>query len=299
MANSPRTHLINQSALYRLTRRQKLANLLHLTDAELRSLTKYCQILYRETDIPKKSGEGTRHIENPAKILKKVQSRIATLLSRIDPPDFLFCPVKRRCYVTNAAQHHGNRVVKTLDIKNYFPSTSSKRVYWFFSSVMQCNKDIAETITQLATFREHLPTGSPLSPIMAFFAHYDMWNDIAEICTQNGCKLTVYIDDVTVSGEHVPESLMWDIKKKIHSTGHQYHKEKAFFDKSAEVTGVFVSQNGISVPNKQFRKLRLNLKAAKAAGDNQNAKAQQKLAGLQGQVAQIKKVADFIRAKRG
>ncbi|WP_413989692.1 hypothetical protein ACMDCR_27655 [Labrys okinawensis] len=110
------SYTLEQSSLYRMTRRARLAELLGLTDAQLRHVTKYADTLYREFDQPKKSGSGTRHIEDPAKLLKTAQGKLAKLLSRIAPPDFLFCPVKRRSYVTNAARHRGNRVIRSLDI---------------------------------------------------------------------------------------------------------------------------------------------------------------------------------------
>ncbi|SDH19981.1 reverse transcriptase family protein [Bosea robiniae] len=289
------THDLGQSSLYRLVRRRRLGELLDLTDAQLRYLTKYADTLYRESDVPKKNGDGTRHIEDPAKLLKQAQSRLATLLSRITPPEFLFCPVKRRCYVTNAAQHRGHRVVRSLDIHKYFPNTTSRRVFWFFSSVMKCDRSMAGTLTKLACYREHLPTGSPLSPIMAFFAHYDMWNEIAAICRREGLTLTVYVDDVTVSGDKVSESLVWEIRQAIHRSGLRHHKEKAFYDRPAEITGVIVTAAGIEVPHKQFRKLRLAVAAAKEAGSRQTKKAQEKLDGLKGQLAQIQKVSATLQ----
>lgn len=295
MSTRRKTHALDQSSLYRLVRRRRLGELLRLTDAQLRHLTKYADTLYRETDIPKKNGDGTRHIEDPAKLLKDAQALLAKLLSRITPPDFLFCPVKRRCYVTNAAQHRGHRVVRSLDIHKYFPNTTSRRVFWFFASVMKCEDDVAGTLTSLSCYRGHLPTGSPLSPIMAFFAHYDMWNEIAAICRREGLTLTVYVDDVTVSGERVPERLMWEIKQVIHGTGLRYHKEKAYFDRPAEVTGTILDGDRIAVPHKQFKKLRLALQSAKAAGLRQTKKSQEKLDGLKGQVSQIRKVAAALR----
>lgn len=292
MPTEPRTHPLNQSSLYKLTRRAKLARLLGLTNGQLRSLSRNSSRLYREKDIPKKDGQGLRHIEDPAKLLKVTQRRIADILAKITPPKFLYCPVKRRCYVTNAAQHRGNRVVKSLDIKKYFPNTKAQRVFWFFATVMQCERDIAATITSLACFDGHLPTGSPLSPIMAFYAHYDMWSKIEEVCDRHAITLTVYIDDITVSGEKVPETAMWEIKQAIHGTGLRYHKEKEFFDRPAEVTGVFVKGSQLSAPDKQYKKLRIAESAsASALGGVAAYKAKQQIAGLTGQLAQIQAVA--------
>lgn len=291
MSNRRATHTIEQSSLFRLTRRRRLAQLIGLSDAQLRHVTKYADNLYREFDQPKKNGTGIRHIEDPDKLLKHAQAKLAKLLCRITPPDYLFCPVKRRCYVTNAAQHRNQRVVRSLDLHKFFPSTTSKRVFWFFNSIMQCDRDMAGTLTRLATYKEHLPTGSPLSPIMAYFAHLDMWSEISAICRREGLTLTVYIDDVTVSGAAVRDRVLWAIKQVIARAGLRYHKEKAYFDRAAEVTGVFVERGKISVPHKQFKKLRLGLEAAKTPGLRQSKEAQEKLDGLKGQLAQIQKVA--------
>jgi hypothetical protein len=292
MSTEPRTHPLNQSSLYKITRRSKLARLVGLTDSQLRYLSKNSGRLYREKDVPKKDGEGLRHIEDPAQLLKVTQRRIAEILAKITPPNFLYCPVKRRCYVTNAAQHRENRAVKSLDIKKYFPNTKAQRVFWFFETIMKCERDIAATITNLACFNGHLPTGSPLSPILAFYAHYDMWTKISTVCDHHALTLTVYIDDITISGTKVPESAMWEIKQAIHGTGLRYHKEKAFFDQPAEVTGVFVDGAKLTAPHKQFKKLR-DAEAASNSAKGQIAeyKAKQKIAGLTGQLAQIRAVA--------
>jgi len=297
MPTEQKTHPLDQSSLYKLVRRGRLAQLVGLSDGQLRHVTKHADTLYRECDIPKKNGTGTRHIEDPAKLLKRAQGRLAGLLGRISPPDFLFCPVKRRCYVTNAAQHVGNRVVRSLDIKKYFPNTKSRRVFWFFHDVMKCDRAIAGTLTRLSCFKEHLPTGSPLSPILAFFAHIDMWEKIASICQREGLTLTVYVDDVTVSGAVVPERVIWEIKEAIQATGLRYHKEKTSIDCPAEITGVFVAGDRIEVPNKQFKKLREQQAAAKSAGPRQSKRAQAKLDGLKGQVSQIKRVATSIKTR--
>ena len=266
---------------------RKLAGLLGISVADLR---KFCHSdqLYTEFDIPKKNGT-SRHVENPIRSLKRIQARIARLLSRIAPPDYLYCPVKGRSYVSNAAQHLGNRAVRCLDIKKYFPSTTSQRVRWFFRSIMQCENDLAGTLTSLSTYRGHLPTGSPLSPILAYFAHHDIWESVAQVARSNGLTLTVYIDDVTLSGPRVPKKVIWEIEKIIHASGLRYHKEKRYFDRPAEITGVLVNNEKLRAPNRQHKKLhQAKLTLLKMKGLERQ-KAILRIAGLSGQLDQIKK----------
>ena len=291
MPTSTDRHPLDQSPFYKLRSKRKLADLLRISQAELRQMCRSANEVYREFSVPKKDG-ALRRVEDPARQLKLVQARIARQLGKIRPPYYLFCPVKGRCYVSNAAQHRGNRVVHCLDVRKYFPSTTSRRVFWFFHTVMQCERDVAATLAKLATYQGHLPTGSPLSPIMAYFAHYDVWEAVAAICREHGYTLTVYIDDVTISAPKLSPTVLWSVKKAIHASGLRYHKEKAFHDRPAEITGVIVNGEKLVVPNRQLKKIatlrtaiRNEDKRGYRGGDTKQLRL--KLGGLQGQVGQI------------
>ncbi len=281
------TYSLNQSPLYKLRNKKRLAELLGISPSDLKKLSKNADSLYREFPIEKKNG-GFRDVENPSRALKLVQARLARWLSRISPPDYLFCPVKGRCYVSNAAQHLGHRVVRCLDIRKYFPSTSSKRVYWFFNKIMQCDPDIAAIIARIATYKGHLPTGSPLSPIMSYFAHYDVWQTISSICNEHGYKLTVYIDDVTISAPKLSVDVIWKIKSAIHRSGLRYHKEKRYVDAPAEITGVILKDGSLVVPNRQLKKRKeIRQQILQTPQREDVAKLQNRLTGIEGQIAQI------------
>lgn len=244
---------LDQSPLYRLRSRSRLAKLLRLTPGELEKLARGDN-RYSEWDQTNHKGK-TRHIENPHHFLKKAQGRLAALLSKIEPPDFLFCPVKGRSYVTNAKHHVNGDVVVSLDIRAYYPSTSSRRVFWFFNSVLECERDIAGLLTALATWQARLPTGSPLSPILSFYAHVDMWQGIARLVREQECTLSVYIDDLSISGKNVPDRLLWNVKQQIHRCGLRYHKEKHYCGGAKEVTGVIIRDGELTLPNRQHLKI--------------------------------------------
>jgi retron-type reverse transcriptase len=279
------THVLNQSPLYRMRNHRKLAVLLRISPPELRKLS-HSDSAYKEFDIAKKAG-GTRRVENPARPLKLVQARLARILGRITPPEYLFCPVRGRSYVSNAARHRHNRIVRCIDIRKYFLNTLARRVFWFFKTIMLYETDVAETLTKLATYKEHLPTGSPLSPIMAYFAHYDVWQRIAVIANSNGLVLSVYIDDVTLSGKNVPTRVLWEIKKQIHASGLRYHKEKHFIDGPVEVTGVIIRNGKLFAPNRQLKKLHQSKREVSFAGPRSKQMVADRIKGLIGQLKQI------------
>ncbi|WP_375379615.1 reverse transcriptase domain-containing protein [Bradyrhizobium japonicum] len=120
---------------------------------------------------------------------------------------------------------------------------ASSRVYWFFRTILKCEADVADTLTRLSTYRKRLPTGSPLSPFLAYFAYSDTWEKVASVARTHGLTLTVYVDDVTLSGRRVPRKIVWEIQKVIHASGLRYHKEKTYFDRAAEITGVIVDRD--------------------------------------------------------
>lgn len=280
------THSLNQSPLYKTRSRSKLAKLLRVTNSELLALSKRDD-LYSEFDIVKNGGSGSRHVENPTRILKLVQAKLARILGQVNPPDFLFCPVKRRCYVTNAAVHRNNRVIQCLDIQKFFPSTPQRRVYWFFHKIMKCERDIAGLLARLACYQGHLPTGSPLSPIMAYFAYFDLWQKIAKFCSDRGYAFTVYIDDVTISGNRVPRGDIWEVKKWIHGAGLHYHKEKTYIDQPAEVTGTILNRGTIQAPFRQHKKMHEAKSNLANVSDEERASLMGRIAGIEGQIRQI------------
>jgi hypothetical protein len=267
-----------------------LLHLLGVTNDHLEALS-HPGRLYREYDILKPPNK-TRHIEEPRGDLKKVQAQVAKLLGRIQPADYLYCPAKRRCYVTNAARHRHNRVVRCLDLKEFFPNTTRLRVYRFFFEVMQCAGDVAGILANVACCRGHLPTGSPLSPIMAHYAYWDVWNAIAAITANHELIVTVYVDDVTLSGAHVPTHAVWEVKQVLHAAGLRYHKEKKFIDRPSDVTGVISFAGELLTPNRQHLKIR-EAKAKLGASRDEFAKraALARLCGLSAQRIHIARVA--------
>lgn len=289
-------HPLNQSQLYAVRSRGELAKLFGLTRAGLNEILAiehpYSQ---RSIALVRNGKTKIRIIQEPRNALRSIHVGVKKLLSRIEPPDFLFCPVKRRSYVSNAAQHVEAKVVRTLDIHAYFPSTPSHRVYWFFNKIMRCSTDVASVLAQLltvegnsATNDRHLATGSTVSPILSFFAFYDMWHKIAEIAKAAGCILSVYMDDITLSGNAVPEGVVWAIRKQIHSRGLLYHKERYYTRGVGEVTGALIKDGRMSIPNRQRKKAYdTRMRLAVTADPVEAAKLASTLRGLNEQRRQV------------
>ena len=248
----------------------------------------------RSEKIERNGRVKVRLIQEPRGALRPIHETVGRALARIEPPDFLFCPVKRRSYADNAARHCLAKEVRTLDVKEYFPSTPSRRIYWFFNSVMHCSPDVSAVLAKLLTVNGHLATGSTVSPILSYYAFHGMWMAVNNIVCEAGCTLSVYMDDVTLSGEAVPDRVVWQVKQQLHACGLIYHKEKRYSRGVAEVTGVLITNNLPQVPNRQLKKAheaRQRL-AAVAIDTFEAERLRAKLRGLDAQRRQVERARD-------
>jgi hypothetical protein len=286
---APKRHPLNQSRLYRVDSRGKLAGLFGLTrkslDAVLAMERPYTN---RQMEQHRNGKTKSRTIQEPRGDLRPIHSYVSKALSRIEPPEFLYCPVKLRSYVSNARRHADSKEVRKLDVREYFPSTPSYRVYWFFHTVMRCSTDVAAVLAKLLTVEGHLATGSTVSPILSFYAFNDMWRAIAKLAEDAGCILTVYMDDAALSGDAVPDSLVWEVRKAIYSRGLRYHKECRYAHGIAEVTGAIIRGGKLMVPNRQLKKAYEVREALKIAVDPAEVAAlKSRLRGLNDQRRQV------------
>jgi Peduoviridae polymerase len=165
---------IRESRLYCLKSKKRLAGLLNIELSALRKLVSQDDN-YRKFSILQSNGKA-RIVEEPKAELKQVHSRLLKLLSRLEPPPYLHSGTKRRSYVTNAAAHVGKlRIVKT-DIFKFYQSTTHHQVFVGLLREFKCSGDVAKLIADLCTYEGHVPTGSPVSMLIAFYAHKQVFD---------------------------------------------------------------------------------------------------------------------------
>jgi hypothetical protein len=259
---------LRDSPFFNLKSRKKLAELLQTSTRTLAQLSVSSELYsrcwkHKLSDVWLKSApppiqtESYRPIDIPIPRLKKIQSRVANLLARIQTPNFLFSPVKGRSYVDNAAHHIGSNAFWLLDVADYFPSCSANNVARFFRRDLSCSPDVTAILVRLITLGGCLPQGSPCSPILAYYCNRPMWLAIECQTKTADCKLSLYADDITISGGIVPKKLIWEIKKIIHGSGLRLKqsKEASLINQPADITGVIVKNGRTHIPNRQLKKL--------------------------------------------
>ena len=201
------------------------------------------------------NGKG-REIQQPIRWLGVVHSRIGRLLSRIELPDYVFS-CKGRSYVDNARQHLGDFPLAKTDIHKFYPSTSRQMIVRLFVDDFQCAKDIAHHLADICCYRQlQLPTGSPLSGRLAFFSAKDMFDEVAQTAQMNGCKMSLYVDDITLSGDAATKKLLGNVRRSIHRHGlkTKQAKSKTYAGENAKtVTGAIVRGDELYLPNKRHK----------------------------------------------
>ena len=169
------------------------------------------KLAYRTFRIPRRNGR-ERRIEAPKPTLKYIQRLIHESLTRLYGPHpgvHGFRP--GRSIVTNAQNHVGSRYVLNVDLEDFFPSITRKRIYGRLvsGSLFIQQRSIANLIASLSTNAySRLPQGSPSSPVLANIVAAELDADLAKLSGSLGCWYTRYADDITIStsrGEMPPK----------------------------------------------------------------------------------------------
>ena len=200
-----------RSGFFRLNTQRALARLLNRDLKRIKKIVseKGKYYWFKEEEINGK----TRRIQCPIGIMRVLHDRLKILFNRIDRPNFLHAPRHGSSYITNASVHAESDIIVTMDIQQFYPSTTSEHVFQYFVHRLGMRSDVAGLLTKLCTVDEKLAFGSPLSPILCFQVHRHMFTNIEQICYDNGLLITLYVDDIAISGDEVPEKLVFEIKK--------------------------------------------------------------------------------------
>lgn len=227
---------------------------------------------YQLIKINKKFG-GVRELKAPPEKLKRLQKRLADILSSCYEdmyPDSDFKALshgfmKNKSILTNSTEHRNKRYVLNLDLKNYFDSFNFGRVRGYFMK----NRDfllvdkVATIIAQLSCYENSLPQGSPCSPIITNLIARSLDVKLANLAKAQKCFYSRYVDDLTFSTnlKEFPEKLAKQVEGKIvvgSSLGKVINKEGfainhaktrlQYYNSRQEVTGLVVNKF-INIPS--------------------------------------------------
>ncbi|MFV0294790.1 MAG: reverse transcriptase domain-containing protein [Hyphomicrobiaceae bacterium] len=240
---------------------------------------------YKRFQIPKKTG-GMRTVSAPMPRLKRAQYWVLdNILARIEPHDAAHGFRAGRSIVSNAAPHVGKAVVVNLDLKDFFPSISFRRVKGVFASLgyPEAQAAVFALLTteaprttlsldgetwHVADGERVLPQGAPTSPAITNLLCRKLDRRLQGAARKYGFTYTRYADDLTFSSaaDSKPDldRLMKLVRHVVQDEGLTINDAKTRVmrrGRHQEVTGLTVN-DGLGVSRKERRRFRAYLHRA-------------------------------------
>ncbi|TQI74072.1 reverse transcriptase (RNA-dependent DNA polymerase) [Bosea sp. AK1] len=250
---------VDRSPFAQRPTQRDLASLVGETRDDLRRLASYKEqfIVRRQVETGKKAK--LRDLAYPEGRLRGVHERLKFHLNKVKQPSYLFSPRKGRGQRDNALHHLDQDQYLTLDLRQFYPSTSSQMVREWFRDHLGMYDDVAGLLTHLSTIDDKVSFGSPLTPVLCSLIHRPMFDRIADICEARGLRYSVWVDDLTISGRFVPGEVLRQIREVVQQFGLQSHKiSYKTGNRPVFITGIGVVGSRLVAPNS------LNLKVKEA-----------------------------------
>jgi RNA-directed DNA polymerase len=229
--------------------------------------------------ISKKNG-AIREINAPTGLTLEIQKKLYQILTNIYKLNLKASVhgfVLERNIVTNAENHCGKKFVLNIDIKDFFPSITQKRIRGVLMSPPYSLKSkVATSISHLCCLQGKLPQGSPTSPILSNIVCGKLDSELRLLAKKYRCFYTRYADDITFSTTSTTfsESLAIikgckpsdvtlgdELVKIFQNNGFEINYSKVRIQKNTqkqEVTGLIVNQKP-NVSRKYIREIRAML----------------------------------------
>jgi RNA-directed DNA polymerase len=270
------------------------------------------RIHYVQFNVPKRSG-GVRRLSAPHKKLAAAQHWILTnILNKlpVEPPAHGF--LAGRSIVSNARAHTNRAGVLNMDLENFFPSITFRRVRSVFVRLgyspsaatilallcTECPRKQVEYAGKpyfVATGPRGLPQGACTSPALSNQVARRLDKRLAGLARKLGLSYTRYADDLTFSGDEALTSrvgyVMARVRHIAENEGFAVNEKKSRVlrrNAAQMVTGLVVNHQP-TLSRVEIRRLRAILhRAAREGLDAQNREGRANFrAWLQGKIAYL------------
>jgi RNA-directed DNA polymerase len=233
-----------------------------------------------------------RDIDNPSEQLKKVQKKILKyLLKPVNLPHFLFGGVSELSVNEHAAQHVGSACVVKMDVKSYYPSVTSRHVYFVWCHVLKCSPPVASLLTKLTTYNWHLPQGAPTSPALANLFLASIYEPVLEACSVKYILPTAWVDDLIFSGKDA-RLVMEPVRGVFASNGFKLSARKRIIltgRHSKVVTGIRLGDTRIRAQKDKLQDIRAAIHKLEI-GHVERSQIEMYVANVKGRLGHIERI---------
>ena len=174
--------------------------------------------------------------------------------------------IKGESYISYLESHVGSKYFMRIDIKDFFPSITEKKIKDIFSNLISLetkddNKNILDLISEITTYNGVLPQGACSSPMISNIIMMRIDQRILKYCQMLGVSYTRYADDLLFSSKSFDfKNKKWFLKKVKHILYSQnftvnYNKIK-YGEKEISLNGYVVSDLGIRLSRERLADLK-------------------------------------------
>ena len=201
-----------------------------------------------------------RSISSPYASLGDCQRWISHhIVSRLPASKCVTAYVERKSILDHVAPHTGaERSLLVLDIQDFFPSITKRRVVGLFHS-LGYNYEVSIALAGLCCLNGALPQGSPASPAISNQIARGMDRRIERICRKLELAYTRYADDICVSGNVIHSGVTKLISEAVHQSGfalnHSKTRVRRMNSTEKVLTGVNISSAAPRLPRSKRRAL--------------------------------------------
>lgn len=196
-----RVQLLRMMNLPVFSNGNELSSLMHIESGKIDILKRDAYKFYKKYKIKKKDGR-SRQIMQPNKDLKAIQAWfLRNILDKLSPSQFATAYISKKNIFNNVYPHVHNRYFMCLDIEDFFPSISYKRVTNIFS-IIGYSKAAAVILAKLCTSLDGLPQGAVTSPSISNLISAKLDRRIAGYTARRNIEFTRYADDITLSSNN-------------------------------------------------------------------------------------------------
>jgi RNA-directed DNA polymerase len=208
---------------------QRLAGILQVHVSELASMRMGARYHYRPFTVAKPDGR-ERRLLAPSPALKTLQRRLLdNYLAQIPVHACATAFRAGSSIVHNARAHARQKLIATVDVRDFFESTHAARVRAFFVKQGWRDEEL-QTLMRLCVFRNCLPQGAPTSPCLSNLVNVPLDERLGRLAQRSGAIYTRYGDDLTFSwsGDHMPSGFPQAVEDGLHAAGYAIQPRKGW-----------------------------------------------------------------------
>ncbi|NCU04802.1 MAG: RNA-directed DNA polymerase [Chitinophagaceae bacterium] len=219
---------------------------------------------YNTFYITKKKKSKKRKIDYPSKELKAIQRWIlANYLNSLPVSARANGFIQGRGIKRNAQYHLKKSFLLIVDVKDFFPSISQKKIYQSLQKYFK-DKEFSLKLSKVCTFKRFLPQGAPTSPMLSNIVFKDLDDKIAKYCNSKLVVYSRYADDLVFSCD--TRSTLTDIYLYVRTiltqNDFKINESKTKFLSGRGrivITGININEGKLTVRKEIKRNLRSNI----------------------------------------